>query len=151
MSVEHLIQHEMFTRPAAQGSPRFLRSKVEIDYKGKNSLGSHNSVLNVYLYEPIEDEKRVSPDMNLVQIILQAQISADNLPDLWILPNFYHNIDKMNDGNISHRAYVWDDNISELDLDLSPVYKLEKFIFIRETFISPEKMYNAHLLVTSLQ
>ena len=151
MSVEQLIQHEMFTRPASKGSERFLRSKIEIDYKGKNSLGSHDSVLNVYLYEPIEDEKRVNPDMNLVQIILQAQISADNLPDLWILPNFYHNIDKNDDGKLTHRAYVWDENVSNLDLDLSPIYKLEKFLFIKEKFISPDKMYNAHLLVSSLQ
>ena len=141
----------MFTRPASNGSERFLRSKVEIDYKGKNSLGTHDSILNVYLYEPIEDEKRVSPDMNLVQIILQAQISADNLPDLWVLPDFYHNIDKQNDGFLTHRAYVWDETVSQLDLDLSPVYKLEKFLFIKEKFISPDVMYNAHLLVSSLQ
>ena len=130
------------------GEERFLRSKIEIEWQGKNSYGNHNTILTVHLYDKVSDKDTFPSDLDELKYLLQSQLTAHNVPDLLVFPNFYHNIDSQDNGQITHHAYVWDDNVDKLKLDLTPHYLVEKCIYIKEKFVNFAKMHNIYLLVS---
>ena len=148
MSVQQLINHEMLTRPASDGNGRFLRTKIEIEWQGENSHGKHDTICTVHLYDSISDKDTPLVNMDMLTYLLQSQLTAHNVPDLLVFPNFYHNIDSQDNGQITHHAYVWDENVDKLKLDLTPYFSVEKCIYIKERFINPMKMHNIYLLVS---
>ena len=149
MSLYQFLDHEIFTRSKAAGSPRFKRATFNMDYKGKNTLGNQDGEISVMLYEPLVGENCVITAFNepTIKSILQPQITADKLPDFFIMPDFYHNQDDFNDGTVSRSAYIWDENITHIDIDLTPYYDLQKCIFVHTRSANLQQANEIHLLV----
>ena len=149
MSFQQFLDHEIFTRAKAAGTPRFERASFTLDYKGKNTLGNHDSELLVTFYEPFENDDCIVTVFNEPDIksTLRPQINAGKLPDFFIMPDFYHNQDDFNDGTVSHTAYIWDKNVSCIEIDLLPYYDLKKCIFVHKRFANLQQTNEIHLLV----
>ena len=56
MSLQQLLDHEIFTRSEIAGFPRFKRASFTMNYEGQNTLGNHNGDLTVNFYEPFANE-----------------------------------------------------------------------------------------------
>ena len=149
MSLHQFIQHEIFTRSKTTDSSRFKRATFIMEYKGKNTLGNHDGVLSVTLYEPQTNENYVSTIFNESSIkrILQSQITADKLPDFFTMPDFYHNQDDFNDDMTSLSAYIWEKNITNIEIDLTPYYDLQKCIFVHKRSADSQQASEIHILV----
>ena len=120
-----------------------------MEYKGRNTLGDHDGELLVTFYEPLATENCVVTVFNEpgIKRILQSQITADKLPDFFIMPDFYHNQDDFNDGAASHSAYIWDKNIAHVEIDLKPYYDLQKCIFIHKRLKNLRRVNEIHMLI----
>ena len=151
MSLNQFLDHEIFTRSKAAGSPRSKRATITLEYKGKNTLGNHDGDLTVMFYEPIENVVFTAFNETSIKAVLQPQITAKKLPDFMIMPDFYHNQDDFNDGTASHVAYIWDENINGLEIDLKPHYELQKCIFVHKRFANLKQENEIHLMVKPLK
>ena len=150
MSVQQIIKHEMVDRPTTAGIPYFCSLQFKIEWQGSNSLGNHDTTATVHIYEPLTQDNKADYDFDELKYLVYSQLTAYNVPDLLVNPDFYHNLDENNTGNITHHAYVWEENIKQIDIDLSPYYFVKKFIYMRERFVAFPKMHNLYLLVETI-
>ena len=153
MSLQQLLDHEIFTRSEIAGFPRFKRASLIMNYEGQNTLGNHNGDLTVNFYEPFANENCVVTIFNEpgLKSILQPQLTADKLPDFFVMPDFYHNLDDFNDGTVSHSAYIWDKSVANIEVNLAPYYDLQKFIFVHKRYANFRQANEVHMLVNPLK
>ena len=150
MSVQQLIKHEMVDRPSTAGTPHFCSLQFNIEWQGANSHGNHDTTATVHLYEPINQDNKADYDFDRLKYLVYSQLTAHNVPDLLSIPNFYHNIDEKNTGDVTHHAYVWDENIDELNIIMKPYNQVKKLIYLKERFVAFSKMHNLYLLVETI-
>ena len=146
MSRFKIIQSEIFIPAEVNKQPRVLSNEFYILFKGRNSLSDCNDLMSVKIYEylenPILDAKMIE-----VENIIQSQIRPDNFPDLFPLPKYYHNLDELDDGTVTDSVFIWE-TVPTSDLNLHPIFKIQKVIFMfRRLESSAEDMNELHLVV----
>ena len=130
------------------GQNFFFRASFQLPYVGLNSFGQHNDVITISIYERFANENVncTRYDEALLKVILEPQIRADRLPSSYLIdPDYYR--DLYHQGNVTHSLYIWDAKIEDLEINLNPVYSLQKAIFVLARTTETEKVHELHCLV----
>ena len=153
MSKEFYLEQAIFSKNNADGNSFFLKAKIQLPYVGRNGYGRHDDLVQVAFYESFSNENvNVNLyDEDLLKTVLLPQVSADRLPSALTEPDFYRDLYEFRQGDITQSIYIWDASIADLEIDLSPVYFLQKMIFVMDrTHDMVINFHELHCLVTPI-
>ena len=149
MDRQEYLERHIFRINDRDGNNYFIRASFTLPYVGQNNFGSHDDAISVSIYETFSNENinSTSYDEPLLREVLESQVTPGRLPCSLTDPDYYRDLYELRDGNVTHSLWIWDESIPNLDIDLSPVYTLQKAIFVMARMDEIMKLHELHMLV----
>ena len=137
--LKQLIDDVIYSGNNEDGNSFFKRAEFSVPYVGSNTFGQHDDMLIIRFWEPYSNENIRCTTFNepVVRSLITPQVHANRLPSSLTDPDFYRDVYEYRDGNVTHSFWAWDRSISAFEIDLKPVYEIQKACFVlhRETEI----------------
>ena len=153
MNRKRYIEEAIFSKNNAdEGNSFFFRASFQLPYEGLNSFGRHQDMIAISVYESYSNENVNCTTFNepLLKSLLAPQITANVLPSQMTDPDFYRDLYEWEDGNISASLYIWDEKIARLEINLEPVYNLQKAIFVLARNDEILNLHELHVFVSPI-
>ena len=152
MSLQYYKEQAIFANNNEDGNSYFLRCQFQLPYVGQNGFGPHDDMVDVKFYQSFSNENVNSTplDEDQLKTILEPQVRADRLPSSLCDPDFYRDLYEYGHRDITHSIYIWDSRIAHLEIDLSPVYTLQKVIFVICRMEEVLRLHELHCLVSPM-
>ena len=134
------------------GENFFQRGQICLPYEGVNKEGHHDDFINIVFYEPYGDQNVNSSSFHepLLKYLCKPLFAADVFPFSKTDPDTLYKLNEFGPDESSCTIFVWDQKASELEIDLSPVYQIEKLIFVFSTYTEVVSFHEAHLLCKTI-
>ena len=151
MDRKEIIESQLMSSDG-DGENCFKRGQFRLPYEGVNKEGSHDDFIDIVIHEIYGDQNVNSSNFHepLLKYLCKPQFAADVFPFSKTEPDTVYKLNEYEPDNSSCSIFVWDQKASELEIDLKPVYQIEKLIFVFSTYTEIVSFHEAHLLCKTI-
>ena len=108
--------------------------------------------MSITIYESYNQENLQASTFNqpYIRSILSSQLTADVFPFSFVEHDTYHETkDFGHDQGVSHSIFCWDFKAPELDINLFPLFKIDKAVFVLVRYTELISFHELHLRCSS--